>query len=111
MENVIFIQKVKEDKKEEYVKFHKNCWPELLKAIEESGIKRQIIWLYGENIIIYMMAENFDHSISELSKKKVFKDWDAIMNLLLDEKQDYFGKGKITKLNQIFNFEEQLYRK
>ena len=104
----MFIQKIKEDKKKEYIKVHEECWPELLRAIKESGIIREMIWLHENNILIYMMSENFDKSIAKLAKKKVFKDWNDKMSLLLDEMQDYSEEGKIIRLVKIFDLEMQL---
>lgn len=108
MEHVMFVQKVKEGKKDEYIKAHKECWPELLKAIKESGIKRELIWFLGSNILIYEMAENFDKAMGKLAEKQVFKDWIAKMNPLMDEMQDYSEEGNIMRLDKVFDLEAQL---
>lgn len=108
MEYVLFVQKVKKDKKGEYVKAHKECWPELLKAIKESGIERLMIWLLENNVLIHTMAEDFDSAMAKLAKRKVFKDWIAKMDPLMDERQDYSGKGNIIGLDKVFDLEAQL---
>jgi len=43
MEHVLFVQQVKEDKRKEYINAHREAWPELLRAIKESGIEREMI--------------------------------------------------------------------
>jgi len=108
MEHVLFVQRVKKDKKGDYIKAHKECWPELLKAIKESGIEREIIWMLENKTYIYMMAENFNKAMEKLEEKKIFKDWIVRMDPLMDEMQDYSKKGKIIKLDKVFNLEEQL---
>ena len=108
MEHVLFVQKMKKGKKEQYIKDHQECWPELLKAIKESGIERNIIWLHGDEVLIYSMSKNFDNSMANLSQKMIFKKWIKRMESLLDVMQDFSGKGKATNLEKIFDLEEQL---
>ena len=102
MKKVLFVQKVKEDKRNEYIKVHREPWKELLKLAKQLGIKRQIIWLYGNYILIYIMTENFDEVMAKLAEKRIFKKWNAKMEPLLDEMQDYSEKGKIIKLEKVF---------
>jgi L-rhamnose mutarotase len=108
MEHVLFVQKVKKEKKEEYIKYHKECWPELLNAIKKSGIEREIIWIFEEQILVYLMAEDIDDAMDQLSKTEVFKKWTKLMAQVLDEMQDYSAKGKIVKLEEVFHLERQL---
>jgi L-rhamnose mutarotase len=108
MEHVLFVQKVKKEKKEEYIKYHKECWPELLNAIKRSGIEREIIWIFEEQILVYLMAEDVDEAMDRLSKTEVFKRWTQCMGEVLDEMQDYSEKGKIVKLEKVFDLESQL---
>jgi len=108
MEHVMYVQRVKEEKKDQYIKYHKECWPELIKAIKESGIERNIIWLYGNEVLIYTIAQNFDKSMKKLSEKKIFKEWNKKMEQLLEFMQDFLKEGKATKLEKIFDLEEQI---
>ena len=107
-EHVLFVQKVKKDKKNEYINTHKKVWTDLVKAIKESGIDREIIWMFEDNIIIYMMAKDFDSAMQKLGETEIFKKWIEKMGPLLDEIQDYSGKGNIIRLDTIFDLEEQL---
>ncbi len=108
MDHVLFIQKVKKDKKDKYIEYHKSCAQELLKEINDAGIEREIIWVNGEQLIVYIMARNFDVSMDNLSRKEIFKDWLVLMDPLLSEVQDYSDKGKIIKLQEVFNLEKQI---
>jgi len=108
MEHVMFVQEVKPDKKDEYIDVHRNAWPDLLVAIKESGIEREMIWLHGNNIYIYMMSEDFDRAMSTLAEKQVFKDWIEKMEPLLAMMQDYSGEGNVIRLDKVFDLEKQL---
>jgi len=108
MEHVLFIQKVKKDKKEDYIKYHKNCFPGVLKVLKDSGTEREIIWIEGETLIIYAMAEDFKKSMEGLKNKKEFNKWIELMTPLLAEIQDYSKDGEIKRLEKVFDLEEQL---
>ena len=95
-------------KREEYIKAHKEIWPKALLAMKKSGIEREIIWMNGDQILIYAMAENFDDCMVELAKTSVAKKWWKKMKPLLKKMQDYSGKGSIVKLEKIFDLEEKL---
>ena len=54
---------IKPEKIAEYKELHANCWPEILKGIEESNIRNYSIWLHeGEHWS--MMEEVFYHDPS-----------------------------------------------
>lgn len=108
MEHVMYVQRVKEEKKDQYIKDHKECWPELLKAIKASEIERNIIWLYENDILIYAVSKNFDESMRILSEKQIFKDWSKKMELLLEVMYDFLKGVKVQKLEKIFDLEGQI---
>ena len=108
MEHVMFVQKVREDKKEEYIRFHKEAWRELLIEAKKAGFERQILWLSGNYVLIYSMAENFDESIAKLTQTDTHKKWQSIMDTLLEEAQDFSESGKVIKLEKIYDLEEQI---
>jgi L-rhamnose mutarotase len=108
MEHVLFIQKVKPQKKEEYIEAHRKVWPDLLKLIRDSGVKREIIWIKDETLYIYIMAENFDRALGYQGGTNLFQKWIEKMQPLLSEIQDYSEEGKIVKLEKVFDLEEQL---
>jgi len=108
MEHIVFIQEVKKDKKEEYLKYHKECPKELMEVIRDSGIKREIIWLNGEQLIVYIMSDDFEKAMAGLVKQGVFKKWTSLMEPLLSGMQDYSENGKIKNLQKVFDLEEQL---
>ncbi len=108
MNHIMFIQKTKKDKREEYIQSHKRVWPELIEAHRDAGIKRELIWMKGDYIYLYIMAEDFEKAMENLTKTKIFKEWIKKMTPLLDEIQDYSGEGKVIRLDKVFDLEEQL---
>ncbi len=108
MEHVLFVQKVRKDKREDYIRAHAEAWPSLLRAIRESGIERELIWMHEENIYIYIMAEHFDIAMASLAEKETFKKWLQKMDPLLAMMQDFSGEGNVVRLQKVFDLEAQL---
>ena len=108
MEHIMFVQEVKQDKKDEYIEAHRNISKELLTAIKESGIEREMIWMHGNYLCIYMMSENFEKAMASLGEKQIFKDWLDKMGPMLAMMQDYSGEGKVIKLDNVFDLEKQI---
>lgn len=110
MEHVLFVQKVKAEMKDRYVEAHHNPPADLLRVLCDSGVKREIIWVQGEDLFVYVMSEDFDKAISTQGKSAVFQDWLKKMKPLLSEIQDYSGEGTIKRLEKVFDLEEQLHK-
>lgn len=108
MEHVLFIQKVRPERKQEYIEAHQKAWPELLKLIKDSGVQRELIWIKDDTLILYIMAEDFDKALGIQGETELFKKWLEKMSPLLSEKQDFSERGKIVKLEKVFDLEEQL---
>jgi len=71
---VMFVQKIKSDKIEEHIKSHEKVWPELLKEIKKSGIEREMIWIFGDYIFLYMMSNDFKKAVIIYQKQKYFRN-------------------------------------
>ena len=110
MDHVMFIQKVCPEKKEEYIQAHRHVWPELLKAHRNAGIEREIIWIQGDTLYLYIMAQDFDKALDNMGKETIFQRWIEKMTPLLSDIQDYSEDGKIVKLDKVFDLEEQLMK-
>jgi L-rhamnose mutarotase len=108
MEHVLFIQKVRPEKKQEYLEAHRKVWPEILALIRDSGVQREIIWIKDETLYVYIMAEDFDKALGRQGETKLFQKWVQKMQPLLSEMQDYSEEGRIVKLEKVFDLEEQL---
>jgi L-rhamnose mutarotase len=108
MEHVLFIQKVRPEKKQEYLEAHRKVWPEVLTLIKDSGVQREIIWIKDETLYVYIMAEDFDKALGRQGETKLFQKWVEKMQPLLSEMQDYSEEGRIVKLEKVFDLEEQL---
>jgi L-rhamnose mutarotase len=108
MDHVLFMQKVKPEKREAYLEAHRKPWPELISLIRESGVEREIIWRDGNTLYIYVMAKDFNKAMEHQKKSDVFARWVSEMEPLLEEMQDYSETGTVVQLEKVFDLEEHV---
>ena len=94
----------------EQVKALLKTWPELLEALRDSGVKRELIWIRDDTLYIYVMAPDFPKAIENQGRTEVFQRWVQKMQPLLAEMQDYSEGGRVVTLEKVFDLEEQLGR-
>jgi L-rhamnose mutarotase len=110
VEHVLFVQKVRPEKKDHYIEAHSNPPSDLLRVLRDSGVQREIIWIQGENLFVYVMSEDFGKAVANQGRTRIFQDWVQRMKPLLSEIQDYSGEGTVVRLQKVFDLEEQLGR-
>ncbi|MDR2749945.1 MAG: L-rhamnose mutarotase [Clostridiales bacterium] len=79
MKKYLCIIKVKPECREEYIKIHKNPWPEMLEALSEAGFQNETIWYFEDQSIIYYECEDLEESDIKVRATEVCKRWDLEM--------------------------------
>lgn len=72
------VLEIKPECVEQYVEFHKNAWPEFLEALRDCGLHKEVAYLYGNKVILYMECEDIDELGKVFYEMDVWKRWDAI---------------------------------
>ena len=106
MKRVGFLLKVKEDRIEEYKKHHEAVWPEMLTAIQESGMRNYSLFLAdGGKIIGYFEAEDPEKSIGKLGQTDVNGRWQQHVAEYFEGGSGDLGEGGLQWLEQYFHVE------
>ena len=66
---------IKPEKIAEYKELHANCWPEILKGIEESNIRNYSIWLHEGEQRLFVIG-----SITEMTLQLTCRRWPMIQS-------------------------------
>ena len=73
---------IKPEKIAEYKELHANCWPEILKGIEESNIRNYSIWLHeGEQRLFSYWeyhGDDFAADMQKMADDPITKKWWAV---------------------------------
>ena len=89
MDVICEIMRLKNEHVKDYIELHNNTWPDLVKAIKESGFIEEYIYIHDNLVIIIMKCENFENSRSKLSSMDIFKKWTARVRAMLIQDEDF----------------------
>ncbi len=90
MEVICEMMKLKPENVKDYIELHNNTWPEIVKAIRESGFLEEYIYILDNLVMVIMKCENFKESSSRLSSMEIFKKWTAKVRKMLVSDEDFF---------------------
>ena len=54
MQRVAFVMHVKEGQEAEYVRRHREVWPQVLADLERAGVEQMNIFMAGRQLFLYM---------------------------------------------------------
>ena len=96
--------KLKEGKRDEYVRRHDEIWDSMKEVLASAGIKNYSIWLCGDEIFGYYECENGVKFAAEVqAKSPVVDKWNEymkdVMTMELDSKT-----GAQPMLEKVFDF-------
>ena len=76
MERLCFLLKVKEDLLDDYLDAHDKCWPEMLSAMHDAGIRNYSMFHRDDGTLVgYLEAENIDEALRKSGETDVSKRW------------------------------------
>ena len=81
-----FVLRVRPDSFDEYVKAHREVWPEMLDALRGAGIRNYSIFRAGNEMFGYFEADDLDAAERYLASKDVCTRWQDAMAHLLEER-------------------------
>ena len=80
MEKYAWMAKIKDGKKEEYIKRHNEIWPELVKVLKDAGICNYTIWTDGTTLFGYYECEKgIEFATKAQATSPVVDKWNAFM--------------------------------
>ena len=73
--------RLKEEKREFYIKNHANVWPEVLDELKKIKLKNYNIYLKEDFMFGYLEydGDNFDQDMAEMGKIPIVKKWTDLM--------------------------------
>jgi len=95
----------------EYVQRHQGVWPDMLRALDDSGWRNYSLFLRDDGLLVgYVEADDLDAAQAAMSALDVNTAWQA-------EMADFFTgiNGRppdeaFLRLDEVFNLDDQLLR-
>ena len=97
-----FVLRVRPDKVDEYVRAHREVWPEMLDALRGAGIRNYTIFRHGNQMFGYFEADDLQAAERYLAAQEVSTRWQDAMAELLEERVPDRGP---PRLEEVFRFE------
>lgn len=108
MERVCFQLQVKPERLEEYKARHAAVWPEMLRALKETGWNNYSLFLRADGLLIgYVESEDFAAARKAMAETGVNSRWQAEMGEFFVELDGRPDEG-FLQLEEVFNLEDQL---
>ncbi|MER8001404.1 L-rhamnose mutarotase [Streptomyces sp. NPDC001780] len=80
MARVCFLLKVRQDRIAEYRERHETVWPEMLRALSESGWHNYSLFLRDDGLLVgYLETEDFAAAQAAMAATEVNARWQAEM--------------------------------
>lgn len=99
---------IKDEYVKDYADIHKNCWPELLQAIRDSGCDNLTIYSYKNMAFLIYDCEDINEFYRVYGEKEVTKKWNALVLPWLQEAPVLDGSADVATLTKIMDVKHQL---
>jgi L-rhamnose mutarotase len=106
-QRVCFTLRVRRDRLAEYRERHAAVWPDMLRALSESGWGNYSLFLSDDGLLVgYLETEDFDAAQAAMAEREVNTRWQT-------EMAPFFEGGahadeSFNVLTEVFNLEDQL---
>ena len=97
-----FVLRVRPECVDEYVKAHRDVWPEMLDALRGAGIRNYSIYRAGNEMFGYFEADDLAAAERHLAQQDVSPRWQDAMAELLEER---VPDGGAPALEEIFRLD------
>lgn len=105
MERLALTYRLRPGKREEYIRAHREIWPEILKGLKEAGCHEMTIFLRGDQLFLYALVEDIEAFTKIREKDPFYRKWNAWMSELLEHPYDDDEPSAFAPLTEIWRFE------
>ena len=85
MQRVAFVMHVKEGQEAEYVRRHREVWPQVLADLERAGVEQMNIFMAGRQFFLYMEVDDYAEAARILGECPESVRWEAYMEPIMED--------------------------
>jgi L-rhamnose mutarotase len=94
------------EKKQEYLRAHREIWPQIVKGLADAGCREMSIFLRGNMFFIYALIDDIAEFNRIRDRDPWYHKWDAWMHELLESPYDGEEEGPFAALEEVWRFED-----
>jgi L-rhamnose mutarotase len=104
MQRICFVLQVKPERIEEYKERHSTVWPDMKKALQETGWNNYSLFLRPDGLLVgYLETEDFDCARAGMAKLDVNARWQKEMAGFFIQQGNLLPDQAIATLEEIFH--------
>ena len=109
MQRVCFQLQVRADRLDEYRARHAAVWPDMLRALAETGWHNYSLFLRPDGLLIgYFETPSLEAAVAGMQEREVNARWQAEMADYFEELGDARPDTGFVRLAEVFHLEDQL---
>ena len=85
MQRVAFVMHVKEGQEAEYIRRHREVWPQVLADLERAGVEQMNIFMAGRQLFLYMEVDDYAEAARILGECPESVRWEAYMEPIMED--------------------------
>jgi len=93
-----FVLRVRPDRIDEYVRAHREVWPEMLEALTAAGVRNFTIFRAGNEVFGYFESADLEAAEAYLAAQEVSARWQDTMAELLEERVPDQGPARLPEI-------------
>jgi L-rhamnose mutarotase len=111
MSRVCFQLQVKPDRIDEYRARHAEVWPDMLRALADTGWHNYSLFLRADGLLIgYLETPSLEDAVTGMARTEVNRRWQAEMADFFEELDGRLPDQGFLVLEEVFHLEDQLAR-
>jgi L-rhamnose mutarotase len=104
MKRVCFILQVKPDRLAEYKARHRNVWPDMQKALRETGWNNYSLFLRPDGLLVgYLETDNFELARAGMAQREVNERWQREMADFFVQPEGVLPDRAMQPLEEVFH--------
>lgn len=104
MQRICFVLQVKPARIEEYKERHRSVWPEMKKALQETGWKNYSLFLRPDGLLVgYLETEDFALAQEGMAKREVNARWQREMADFFVQDENLLPDQAMAPLEVVFH--------
>jgi L-rhamnose mutarotase len=108
---VCFQLQVKRDRIDEYRARHAEVWPDMLRALADTGWHNYSLFLRRDGLLIgYFETPSLENAVAGMARTEVNSRWQAEMAEFFEELDGQAPDQGFLVLEEVFHLEDQLAR-
>ena len=84
MQRVAFVMRVKEGEADEYVRRHREVWPQVEADMRRAGVQKMSIFMSGKQLFLYMEVDDYAEASRILAESPDSVRWEEYMAPIME---------------------------